>query len=92
MVATCISIALGLFFLWLAALNWVALVRRLSSESRTSWVPVIGGIAGAAAALLEPTGELRPFWWAAFILDAGSLPGLVSTVVILVFRPARDDA
>jgi hypothetical protein len=72
---------LGVAALYLSILNWIILVRRFTRPRAPSWIPLIGGLLGAGALLLEPSGRLAPWWWAAFLVDGGWLPGLLSTAL-----------
>lgn len=72
--------------LWLSIVNWLALVRRFTRQSAPSWIPLVGGLLGAAAVLVEPTGRLARFWWTPFLLDAGSVPGFLTTAVWLAVK------
>jgi hypothetical protein len=69
---------------WLAIANWRVIVRRKRREG-SSIVPVLGGVLGAFALALAPI-DLRQFLWLPFILDYGSIPWLVSTLLVAVSR------
>lgn len=70
----------------LSALNWVAIIRRFVSEVAPSWIPMLAGLVGAAATQLFPCENIQKLWWLAFLVDGGSLPGLVLTVVWHLLR------
>lgn len=67
--------------LWLSTLNWLTLIRRIRMRTSPSWIPLLGGILGCGAMVLEPSGLLAPYCWVPLILDGGSLPGLLFTLV-----------
>jgi len=71
----------GAAALYLSILNWITLVRRFTRLRAASWIPLVGGLLGAGALLLEPSGHFTQWWWAAFLVDGGSIPGLLSTAI-----------
>jgi hypothetical protein len=72
--------------LYLSSLNWYALVRRLTKPRAPTWIPLVGGLLGVGAILLEPTGVSRQYWWVPIVVDGGSLPGFSLTVIHLLRR------
>jgi len=72
---TVAAVLLAGIFVWIAALNWVALVWQFTRPRSPSWMPLLGGLVGVAAILLAPLESVRAWWWLAFLLDAGSVPG-----------------
>lgn len=81
---------LGLAGLYLSVLNWVALVRRFTRERASSWTPLIGGALLVAAALVAPSTPLKSWWWVAFLIDGGSVPGLLSVPIGILMARARE--
>lgn len=77
---------LGAVAIYLAVLNWHALVKRKTQPNGPTWIPLFGGLLGVAALLLEPTGTARRYWWIPLVLDAGSMPGFVVTGIYLLAR------
>ena len=76
--------------LWLSILNWIALVRRLSSKKPSpSWIPLLGGLLGFGAVLLAPNAALIRFWWLPFLIDGGSAPGFAVTLAWTISRRLR---
>ncbi|MFZ5481060.1 MAG: hypothetical protein ACOZNI_30135 [Myxococcota bacterium] len=84
-----VAVVLGLAWLWLSIVNWLALIRQISGTCPVSWVPAIGGALGAAAAMIEPSGFVSPYWWLAFALDGGSLPGFTVSLILGLKRLLR---
>lgn len=74
---------------WVIVLNWACVVRGLRGRGHSSWIPLVGGMLGAAGCWLAPDGALLQFWWVPLILDFGSAPGLVATLGYLLFRKLR---
>lgn len=70
-------IVVGLFFV---LMNWIVVVRRVLLGKHSSWVPVLGGFLTSIGIILLPYQDLRFYWWIPFIIDFGSLPGLLFTV------------
>jgi hypothetical protein len=77
---------LGSGALYLSSLNWYALVTRMTKPQGPTWVPLVGGLLGVGATLLQPTGVGREYWWVPLVLDGGSIPGLSVTLVHLLRR------
>lgn len=71
--------------LHLSILNWMTLIRGLTRPA-PSWIPLLGGLLGAGAILLEPNGWLAGWWWAAFLADGGSAPGALYTLYFHLLR------
>ena len=77
----CVLLVLGLaFFAGCLATNISVLVRYLRSGTRSSMIPVLGGIVGAGALVVSPAAELRPFWWLPMLLDPGCALWLVEVM------------
>lgn len=75
------SLFLAGLFVWLGTMNWVALIAQQLRPRAPSWIPLMAGIAGALAIGLAPLQAIRHYWWVAFTLDGGSLPGFLTTAV-----------
>jgi uncharacterized membrane protein YhaH (DUF805 family) len=73
--------ALTALFVLLSIANARIIVRRLRGIPSPSWLPLLGGLAGLAAVLLEPNRILVRVWWLPLLLDAGSVPGLLWTAI-----------
>ncbi len=72
---------------WLTCLNWYPVVRYVFTRRRgPSWIPLLGGIAGAAGTLLCPEVTVQRFWWLPLLVDWGCVPGLLFTGVSLLLR------
>ena len=79
----------GLFFLWLTVLNWSVFWRRhVRREEAPSWTPLLGGVIGAAALLFIPVG-LSGYWWLPFIIDWGSAPGIIYSIIWHLVQQSR---
>lgn len=82
---------LAIFFigglgLYLSTLNWIILIRGILLKEHHSFLPVLGGLLLAAGILLTPYWKL---WWLAFIIDFGSLPWILSCLVVWLQRRVR---
>ncbi|WCM94852.1 hypothetical protein M5C99_09155 [Acidovorax sp. NCPPB 2350] len=65
-----IVIIIGLSFV---LYNWVVFYNIFFRKSRASWIPVVGGIFLALGIYLYE----NSWWWIAFLIDYGSLPGFL---------------
>ena len=62
--------------------NWTIVVRSARSDDyRASFIPLVGGIAGAGGLLLCPFDQVHSFWWIPLTLDWGSGLGLIAAPV-----------
>ena len=76
----------------ISSANWACVVQGLRGRGHSSWIPLVGGMLGAAGCWLAPDGALLKVWWVPFIVDFGSAPGLVVTLGGLLLRKARQAA
>lgn len=81
---------LGVVGVYISVFNWVVLVRSFTRKA-PSWIPVFGGVLMAAAAFIQPSGIVRPWWWLALLVDGGSIPGLLWTLFLLLKRKKEGD-
>ena len=79
-----ISTVLIAMFGLIAVGHACCLVRFLVKGTNFSVVPLVGGILGGAGFFLAPNPALRHLWWLPSLLDYGSVPSLVSWILILV--------
>ena len=67
---------------WLIYLNstvfWKRYVKR---EHTSSWIPMLGGGLGAIALAVLPIANVNKWWWLPLLVDWGSLPGIIYTIV-----------
>lgn len=76
----------GLFLLvlscWIICLNaWVFWKGYIQRKKAASWIPLIGGIFGMIAVLVLPVFWIKTWWWVPLLIDWGSLPGLLYTLI-----------
>lgn len=82
------AIVLIALAVWLAGLNWrVFWLRHIRRVKASSWVPLIAGLLGAAGVALLPPPQVNRWWWAAFLLDWGSVPGILYSLIWRLRRP-----
>ncbi|HTE19413.1 MAG TPA: hypothetical protein VK689_13650 [Armatimonadota bacterium] len=76
------GLLLLLLGLWISVLNaavfWQTYVLRKHSPS---WIPLLGGGMAALALAILPVPQANQWWWLPFLLDWGSLPGLLDTAI-----------
>ncbi|MCA8915905.1 MAG: hypothetical protein KDB90_10880 [Planctomycetes bacterium] len=58
-------------------------------QKAPSWIPLIGGVAGAIAFIVVPIGGLWMWAWIPLLLDWGSIPGLMHTALFWLFVVPR---
>ena len=76
-----ISLILGVAGLWIFVLNWIVFWKRhIKREAASSWIPLLSGCFLCVAFVIFPSNPYRRLWWIAFIIDWGSLPGLVFSI------------
>lgn len=64
----------------ISAANGYVLVAFLKQRQGGSMIPLLGGLAGLAAAMLAPWPYVHQFWWLPLFLDAGTFCWLVMTI------------
>ena len=76
--------------IWISLLNagvaWNLHVRKVRAPS---WIPLMGGVCGAFGLLLIPVEIAHKLCWLPLILDYGSLPGLLHTIIFYVIYYSR---
>lgn len=81
---------LGVLSCWIIALNWSAFAKRYVLRRQTgSWIPLIGGVAGAAAIWVLPMDEIHKYWLLPLFVDWGSIPGFVHALLFYAFARRR---
>ncbi len=63
--------------------HWVMFLSYLLNKNsrQGSKVPFVGGILLCLTILISPFASIKPFWWAAFIIDFACLPILIMTAI-----------
>ena len=74
--------ALLLLSLWICALNatvpWKLFVRKVEAPS---WIPLLGGVSGMFGLGVIPIELAHKLCWLPLILDWGSVPGILHTII-----------
>jgi hypothetical protein len=83
------AVLLSTVFVALAAANAIFIVGNLKCGKKRSWLPLLGGTAGSLALVVAPAPALNSAWWVPLLVDPGSVPGVVTTLVILLVRHVR---
>jgi hypothetical protein len=81
----------GLFFLafiWMASVHAWIFIRGFYRET-SSLLPIFGGLLGMLAVLVAPLPGARQWWWLPFIIDCGSLPMLIRSLVYTIIYSKR---
>jgi hypothetical protein len=61
----------------------------IQKRSAPSWIPLLGGALGVFALILIPLKIANKLAWLPLVLDPGSLPGLLLTLVVHIHRIVR---
>jgi hypothetical protein len=73
----CISL-----FLYMAVMNWLVFFNNyIFKKQWTSAIPLVGGIAGILGIILIPVKGFTQFWWLPLLIDWGSLPVIIFSLV-----------
>lgn len=81
-------------FFWLASLNAIVFWKRhVLKHASSSWIPLLAGIAGVVSLCVIPVPQLVHWWFMPLLLDWGSAPGLLYTILFhcRCARQARDN-
>lgn len=82
-----LACAMGIGFLWIAAMNnWLLFKRIAGKKESRSWIPFLGGLLGVGACLIAPADMLRSAWWLPLLLDWGSVPGTLFSISWILLR------
>ncbi len=72
----------GLIPWFVIAVNWRIVWRNYTKGETGSLIPIIGGLSGAFVIWnLPTTSTVRWFWWIPLVIDCGSIPLLLTTVL-----------
>lgn len=74
---------------WAILANWWIIVSWLIWRKRASLIPLVGGALGCMGCALSPFDVLNRYWWAPFVLDFGSVPGLGYTAIYFAIAYIR---
>ncbi|HUE37340.1 MAG TPA: hypothetical protein VMO20_08115 [Candidatus Acidoferrum sp.] len=82
--------ALLLISIWICALNagvaWKIFVRKVKAPS---WIPLLGGVCGVFGLIVIPVESAHKLCWLPLLLDYGSLPGFLHTIIVHVIYITR---
>jgi hypothetical protein len=74
-----------LLSLWICALNarvfWMVVVRKVKAPS---WIPLLGGTFGVFGLVVIPVELAHRLCWLPLLLDYGSLPGILHSMIVHV--------
>ena len=77
-----VSGLLLLFALYMVGMNWAVFVNNhVLKRKWTSAVPLVGGVAGALGILLLPVPGSWRFAWLPLVVDWGSVPVIVASLI-----------
>lgn len=76
----------GFLGLWIILTNWRIFWVNIRKNRHSSWIPILGGLFLGISFFLIPNNSFRWLFWIAFIIDWGSLPGTVYTIIWYVIH------
>lgn len=76
-----VAIALLVFGVYAISLNWFKLIQACQGKPRSSWIPFLGGLAGAIGLVVYPWQNLKPYWYLPLLADWGSIPGHIYLMI-----------
>ena len=86
-IGTAISVLFLILGTLITVVNWIGVYKATVKKEQTgSWIPFIGGIMLLIGLLLLPNSTAKKMCWIGCIVDWGSIPGIVYTVVALLRR------
>jgi hypothetical protein len=81
---------LGVISCWVITLNWSVFAQGYLLRRKTSsWIPLIGGVAGVATFLVLPIDDIHKYWWLPLLADWGCIPGLLHALLFHAFVRRR---
>jgi hypothetical protein len=85
-----LAILLLVFGVYVMAVNWYVFIQNhIIKKTWSSCITLLGGVAASVGLLLLPIEGIAKFAWLPLILDWGSLPVIVVSVVIYL-RSKKD--
>ena len=81
-----IAIILGVFGIITIFMNWYIFFRYIKKNISSSSFPFIGAISLCIAFTIIPNNSYAWLCWLAFIVDIGSIPGIVFTIISTMKR------
>jgi hypothetical protein len=84
-VRTIFAIAFAAVFLYVSTANWLIILVYVLKKKHSSWVPLVGGLSGCLAILVDPTRSFREYWWFPLIADWGCVPGFTHALFYMLF-------
>lgn len=86
-----IGSAFLLLSIWLCVLNatvfWKLFVRKVNAPS---WIPLLGGVFGMFGLGIIPIEQAHRLCWLPLILDYGSVPGILHTIIVHTIHMIRE--
>lgn len=85
-----LAASLGFMGIWILIINWrIFWSICIKKKKAPSWTPLLSGALLCSAFVLLPYNPYRWLWWVAFLIDWGSLPGIVSSIFVIVYRAKK---
>jgi|BioPla2DNA2_1021312.scaffolds.fasta_scaffold138368_2 tellurite resistance protein TehA-like permease len=85
-----IILLLGFLGLLILIGNWKIFINtHIRKKEAPSWTPLLGGILICISFILIPNNLYSRWWWIAFVIDWGSIPGFMETLVWHIWRISK---
>ena len=83
-----LGLVMGLISIYIIVMNWLCFLHNINPKLRGFASPglFIGGLLGSCALLVVPFPLANKLWWIPIIVDWGSLPILVWSTFILLYK------
>jgi hypothetical protein len=80
---------LAVFFAFLFLGNWYIVLAYRKRKTHVSWIPLLGGLSGAAALLVMPIEGAWRYGWVPLVVEWGTLPGNLHALIYHLFFKGR---
>ena len=78
-----------IFFALIAFYDFWVFFQDLLGRKHRSMIPFVGGFIGMLAVLILSVEHFKYYWWIPFVLDMGSVPLLVRTILFFLLGKHR---
>jgi hypothetical protein len=80
-----LTIVFLLIFIWMAGIHAWFFIKGFFQKA-PSLIPLFGGLFGMLAILIVPLPSVRKWWWVPFVVDCGSIPFLIRSLIYMILH------